>query len=90
MRGAVLYAGGKPVAMTLGNEISDVCFDIIFEKALREYVGSYAVINNAFAKTLTAYQYINREEDLGIEGLKKSKLSYYPAIIYDRFEATML
>ena len=85
----MLYAGSEPVAMTLGSEISDVCFDIIFEKALRGYTGSYAVINNAFAGTLTAYKYINREEDLGIEGLKKSKLSYCPAIIYDRFEATL-
>ena len=89
IRGAVLYAGSEPVAMTLGSEISDVCFDIIFEKALRGDTGSYAVINNAFAGTLTAYKYINREEDLGIEGLKKSKLSYCPAIIYDRFEATL-
>lgn len=89
MRGAVLYADSKPVAMTLGSEISDVCFDINFEKALRGYNGSYAVINNEFAKTLTAYKYINREEDLGIEGLRKSKFSYYPAIIYDRFEATL-
>lgn len=89
MRGAVLYADEKPVAMTLGNEISSVCFDVMFEKALRGYNGSYAVINNEFAKTLTAYQYLNREEDLGIEGLRKSKLSYYPAIIYERFEATL-
>lgn len=87
MRGAVLYAGSDPVAMTLGSEISSQCFDVMFEKALRSYSGSYAVINNEFAKTLTAYQYINREEDLGIEGLRKSKLSYYPTIIYDRFEA---
>ena len=87
MRGAVLYVDEKPVAMTLGSEISSLCFDVNFEKALRGYSGSYAVINNEFAKTLTAYRYINREEDLGIEGLRKSKLSYYPAIIYDRFEA---
>lgn len=87
MRGAALYVGGEPVAMTLGSEISALCFDINFEKALRGYTGSYAVINNEFAKTLTDYKYINREEDLGIEGLRKSKLSYYPDIIYDRFEA---
>ena len=89
MRGAVLYADNKPVEMTLGSEISSVCFDINFEKALRGYNGSYAVINNEFAKTLTAYKYINREEDLGIEGLRKSKLSYNPVIIYDRFEAKL-
>lgn len=89
MRGAVLYVGDSPVAMTLGSEISDLCYDINFEKALRGYIGSYAVINNEFAKTLTGYKYINREEDLGIEGLRRSKLSYNPVIIYERFEAQL-
>lgn len=89
MQGAVLYVEDKPVAMTLGSEISDKVFDINFEKALRSYDGVYAVINNEFAQTLTAYEYINREEDMGIEGLRKSKLSYNPVIILDRFNATL-
>ena len=87
MRGGLLYIGDKPVAMTMGTEISSRCFDVMFEKALRAYEGAYAVINNEFAKTLTAYRYINREEDLGKEGLRKAKLSYHPAIIYDRYSA---
>ncbi len=87
MQGAVLYVEQNPVAMTLGSEISPLVFDIGFEKALREYDGVYAVINNSFAKTLTKYKYINREEDMGIEGLRKSKLSYKPCIILDRFNA---
>lgn len=89
MRGAVLYVEEKPVAMTLGSEISHLVFDINFEKALREYDGVYAVINNEFAKTLTKYEYINREEDMGLEGLRKSKLSYNPCIIIDRFNARL-
>ena len=87
VRGAVLYVDSKPVAMTLGSEISPKVYDINFEKALREYDGVYAVINNEFAKTLTQYEYINREEDMGLEGLKKSKLSYNPVIILDRWNA---
>ena len=87
MKGAVLYVGDKPVAMTAGSAVSSACFDVMFEKGLREYDGVYAVINNEFAKTLSDYKYINREEDLGIEGLRKAKLSYHPAIIYDRFSA---
>ena len=86
-KGAVLYVDSKPVAMTLGSEISPKVYDINFEKALREYDGVYAVINNEFAKTLTQYEYINREEDMGLEGLKKSKLSYNPVIILDRWNA---
>ena len=87
MQGGLLYVDGQPVAMTMGCEISPRCFDVMFEKALRAYDGVYAVINNAFAKTLTRYEYLNREEDLGIEGLRKAKLSYNPVIIYDRFSA---
>lgn len=89
LSGAVLYVDDKPVAMTLGSEISDKVYDINFEKASRQYDGAYAVINNEFAKTLTSYEYINREEDMGIEGLRKSKLSYNPVIILDRFNATL-
>lgn len=90
MSGAVLYVGEKPVAMTLGSEISSRVYDVNFEKALRGYDGVYAVINNEFTKTLTRYKYINREEDMGLEGLRKSKLSYNPAIILDRFNAEMI
>ncbi|WP_417151885.1 phosphatidylglycerol lysyltransferase domain-containing protein, partial [Ruminococcus sp.] len=83
------YVKDKAVAMTLGCEISPIAFDICFEKALREYDGIYAVINNEFAKTLSSYKYINREEDMGIEGLKKSKLSYNPIILIARYNATL-
>ena len=86
-RGLIIYVGGKPAAVTLGTPISGRCFDVMFEKALREYDGIYAVINNEFAKTLTDYEFLNREEDLGLEGLRKAKLSYHPAIIYDRYSA---
>lgn len=87
MSGALLYVDERPVAMTLGSEISDRVYDINFEKALRDYDGVYAVINNEFAKTLTQYEYINREEDMGIEGLRKAKLSYNPVIVLQRFTA---
>lgn len=89
MRGGILYAQGKPAAMTLGYEISPLTFDICFEKALRKYDGIYAVINNEFARTLSSYKYINREEDMGLEGLKKSKLSYNPIILLARYNAIL-
>lgn len=90
LHGAVLYVKQMPVAMTMGCPVSPRCFDVMFEKALRAYDGVYAVINREFAKTLTRYEYINREEDLGIEGLRKAKLSYHPAMIYDRYSAIPL
>ncbi len=89
MSGGILYVGEKAVAMTLGLEISPIAFDTCFEKALSEYDGAYAVINNEFAKTLSSYKYINREEDMGIEGLKRAKLSYNPIILFTRYNATL-
>ena len=89
MKGMVLYVSSQPVAMTLGCEISPLCLDVMFEKALTDFEGSYAVINNEFAKSMQGYRYLNREEDMGIEGLRKAKLSYHPDIVYERFRAEL-
>ena len=67
MHGGIVYVKDKAVAMTLGCEISPIAFDICFEKALREYDGIYAVINNEFAKTLSSYKYINSEEEKAVD-----------------------
>ena len=58
----------------------------LFEKASLEYEGAYQTINYLTSKTfLYNAKYINRQEDMGIEGLRKSKLSYYPVIICDKY-----
>lgn len=88
MQGAVLYVDGAPVAMTMASKINDDVCDVHFEKALNTVEGCYPVINNEFSKILSQYQMLNREEDLGIEGLRKAKLSYNPAIILTKYTAT--
>lgn len=69
-----------PVAFSLFENLNPTTCVVHFEKAIREYKGLYQMINRETAKYIFArgYQYINREEDLGIEGLRKAKLSYYP------------
>lgn len=91
MQGGVLYIDEKPVAMTLASPVSDSVLDIHFEKAISSAAkdGAYAVINNQFAKTCSAFTYLNREEDLGIEGLRKAKLSYKPAILLNKFYGSL-
>ena len=88
MKGAVLYIGGVPVGMTMASEIVPGAWDIHFEKVIDEYAenGGYAIINKLFAERLVAAgaKSINREEDIGIEGLRKAKLSYYPQTILDK------
>ena len=85
--GGVLYVKGEPAAMTLASPISDSVLDVIYEKAIEEYEknGVYAVINQQFSKRNGSYLYLNREEDMGVEGLRKAKLSYKPTLILEKF-----
>lgn len=87
IRGGVLYVDKKPVAMTLASPVSPQVLDIHFEKAISSYAedGAYSVINNLFAKHSASFLYLNREEDMGVEGLRKAKLSYKPDIILEKF-----
>ena len=82
LEGLVLYVGRQVVAMTMGSFLDDETVDVHFEKADLDYPGAYAVINRAFARHIRekypAVKYLNREEDMGLEGLRKAKLSYHP------------
>ena len=87
--GGLIRVDGSIIAMTMGEEINSNIFVVHFEKALKSYDGSYTLINNEFAKRkLSTYKYINREEDLGIQGLRKAKKSYYPSIFLEKYNVT--
>lgn len=85
LRGGVIRKDGCIAAFTVGEPLNRETFCVHIEKADTQYNGIYAGINNCFARDAAAeYKFINREEDLGIEGLRKSKLSYYPAFILNK------
>ena len=92
MVGAILYVSEIPVGMTMASEIIPGVWDIHFEKVIGEYAdnGGYAAINKLFAERLVTAgaTLINREEDIGLEGLRKAKLSYYPLTILDKCHVT--
>ena len=82
MEGIALLDGGDMLAVTMGSRLSADTFDIHFEKAREDVDGAYAAINCEFARYLRLkypdIQYLDREDDVGVEGLRKAKLSYNP------------
>ncbi len=94
MEGMVLLCGEKVLAFTLGSPLSEDTFDVHFEKADPDADGAYPAINQAFARYLREKHpqllYLNREDDMGIEGLRKAKLSYYPHHMVEKSWACLL
>lgn len=84
--GGCLFVDNQMVAFTFGCPITHDTFDVCVEKADTRYEGAFSVINQEFARHLPEqYIYVNREEDLGSEGLRKAKLSYKPAILLEKY-----
>lgn len=90
MKGGVLRVDNKVVAFTFGHALNEKVFDVQIEKALTEYHGVYAMINQQFVEhEMQDFLYVNREEDVNDPGLRKAKLSYYPAILLKKYIATL-
>ena len=88
LRGGLLRVDGKPVAFTLGCRSTDDVFVVQIEKADHNYPGAYQMINQQFVlHNCQGVLYVNREEDLGIEGLRKAKQSYHPAFLAKKYVA---
>lgn len=90
--GGILRVDGAPAAYTIATRLypgSEVA-DIHFEKAIGAYMGIYPAINHFFAEALPAdIRYLNREDDMGLEGLRKAKLSYYPDILLRKYRVEL-
>lgn len=85
--GGVLYQDGQVVAFTIGEPLNRDTYAVHIEKAFAEVNGAYPMINREYIKCVAnGYTYVNREEDDGVEGLRKSKESYYP-IMLEKFVA---
>lgn len=86
LTGGAIRVDGNIVAFCIASRLNDDLVDVHIEKALAAYEGAYAVVNNQFAKHLpNEIRYINREDDMGLEGLRKAKLSYHPATLLKKY-----
>lgn len=89
LKGGVLYQNDKIVGVTIGEQLNSNTLVVHIEKASSDINGAYPTLCNEFAKA-NAFdlKYINREEDLGIEGLRKSKRSYNPCFQLEKHMVT--
>jgi Uncharacterized conserved protein len=84
--GGVIKVDGKITALAVGEPLTPNTAVIHIEKANTEYDGMFPAINQQFAANCWAgYEFINREEDMGIDGLRQAKLSYNPVKMVDKY-----
>ncbi|MBR2716971.1 MAG: DUF2156 domain-containing protein [Oscillospiraceae bacterium] len=93
MEGGILRVSGQPVAFTLGEPVCAHTFVVHFEKAHSELNGAYPMINREFVryirKKYPAVQWINREDDMGMESLRRAKESYHPDHMVEKYKAVI-
>lgn len=87
MLGGFVTAGGNIISFAIGEKLSDTLF-VHVEKADRNVQGAYPIIVREFARANPALL-INREEDMGILGLRTSKLSYHPTALLKKYNVVI-
>ncbi|MBR4309145.1 MAG: DUF2156 domain-containing protein [Oscillospiraceae bacterium] len=91
MEGLALFDQGALLGFSMGNRIREDTFDVNYEKALAAVNGAYPMVNREFARHLhqkyPEIRFLNREDDMGIEGLRRAKESYYPDILLEKYVA---
>ena len=91
LKGGAIRLNGRIIAFTFGEQLNDDTAVIHVEKADPNIRGAYPAINQNFVEHEWAHlAFINREEDMGIEGLRKAKESYKPVKLVEKFHARLL
>ncbi len=91
MEGLLLEENGEILGFTMASQMYPDTFDVHFEKARGDIDGAYTTINSEFANYIRNkypyIKYLNREEDMGILGLRKAKMSYFPHHMIKKYKA---
>lgn len=93
MEGGILRVSGKPVAFTLGEPVCEHTFVVHFEKAYADINGAYPMVNREFVRLIRqrhpSVQWINREDDMGLDSLRQAKESYHPDAMVEKYTAVI-
>ncbi len=83
--GEYLTVDGNFVGISIAEILASNTAVVMYEKADIAYDGIYSFLANGFAKrNLSSTEFLNRQEDMGLQGLRKSKLSYYPEFLLSK------
>lgn len=86
LKGGLLTVSGAVVAYTIAEPLNGESIVIHFEKGDLRYRGSYQAINKFFLEySAKEFKEVNREQDLGDEGLRQAKSSYHPARFIEKY-----
>lgn len=94
MKGIALLDGDRILAVTMASRLSGDSLDVHFEKAREDVPGAYNAVNCEFARYIRLncpeIRFLNREDDLGLEGLRTAKLSYLPDHMIVKYQACLM
>lgn len=94
MEGLLLEENGEILGFTIASPMSSDTYDVHYEKARGDIDGAYTIINSEFANYLRSkyphIKYLDREEDMGLPGLRKAKMSYFPHHLIKKWMAIPL
>ena len=94
MEGIALLEGDRVLAVTMGSIMAPDMLDVHFEKAVEDVPGAYNTVNAEFARHIRLkfpeVRFLNREDDMGLEGLRTAKLSYLPDHMIEKYQACLM
>jgi hypothetical protein len=86
LSGGAVRVNGKMCALAIGEKLKNDTFVVHILKALPDMAGLYQLMHNEFlAREAANFEYVNMEEDLGLEGLRKAKSSYHPVNLVKKY-----
>ena len=84
--GIIILIGDEVSAFAIGEKLNSTTYVDHFEKADTKYPGIYQLLLWEFAKSIPPeFRYMNREQDVGVCGLRKAKLSYHPVRLIEKY-----